>query len=146
MKKKLSFIISLILVLSFPLAMVSANSETASGSVTRGAASQAVSGNWVMKSSASNSDYCVNLLGCSAPGIPTNYVGSNGLVFRPYTTNGIEAANIVNFNNTYCDGNNRLYGSYISGRGGNGSSFYIMRSLSSSSVSSSMSYSLRWNP
>ena len=146
MKKKLSFIISLILVLCFPLAVVSANQETVSGSVTRGSESQAVSGNWIMKSSASNSDYCVNLLGCSAPGIPTNYVGANNLVFRPYTINNIEAANIVNFYNSYCDGNNRLYGSYIGGRGGNGSSFYLKKSLSSSSTSSSMDYTLRWNP
>ena len=146
MKKKLSFIVSLILVLCFPLAIVCATSEDASGTVTRGAASVWVTDNPIMKSSVSNSDYCVNLLGCSAPGIPTNYVVANNLVFRPYTTNNIEAANVVNFYNTYCDGNNRRYGSYIYSRGGNGSDFKLKTSLSSSSTSSSMSYTIRWNP
>ena len=146
MKKKLSFIVSLILVLCFPLAIVCAESQDASGTVTRGAASIWVSTNTVTKSSADNSDYCVNLLGCSAPGIPTNYVVANNLVFRSYKDNGDQAANAVNFYNTYCDGNNRLYGAYILNRGKSGNEFLLKTSLSSSSTSSSMGYTIRWNP
>lgn len=146
MKKKLSFLVSLILVLCLPLAIVSATSQDASGTVTRGAASVWVTNNPITKTSASNSDYCVNLLGCSAPGVPTNYVVANNLVFRPYQDNGNQAANAVNFYNTYCDGNNRLYGAYILNRGQINNAFKLKTSLSSSSTSSSMGYTIRWNP
>jgi hypothetical protein len=145
-EKRIVFLLCLIIALCLPIATVCAAQETASSTAYIGISATAVSGAGIVKTSASNTDYCVNLLGCSAPGIPTNYVVANNLVFRPYTTNGVEAANVVNFYNTYCDGNNRLYGSYIYSRGGNGSSFILKKTLNSSSVSSSIYFTLRWNP
>lgn len=109
MKKRIVFLLCLIIALCLPIVTVCEDQETASG-------------------------------------IPANYVVANNLVFRPYTTNGDQAANVVNFYNTYCDGNNRKYGSYIYSRGGYGSDFILYMSLNSSSVSSSIPLTLRWNP
>lgn len=146
MKKWIITLLILIIALCIPIATVCADSETASGTAYRGAGSSYVTGNDIQKTSPSNTYYCVNLLGCSAPGIPTNIVAANNLVFRPYTTNDLAAANVVNFYNTYCDGENRKYASYIYDRGGEGSNFVLKKSLNSNSVSSYIYFTLRWNP
>lgn len=148
MKRRIVFLLSLLIIaLCLPIATVYATQEEVyNQSVNRGESSARISGDNIEKTSADNTDYCVNLLGCNAPGIPSNYVVGNNLCFRPYMPNGDQAADLVNFYNTYCDGNNRKYGSYVLGRGVNGDDFYLKKSLSSSSVSSSMTFSLRWNP
>ena len=146
MKKKIVFLLSLIIALCIPIATVCADQETVTDTAYRGAGTSDVSGVPINKSSLSNTDYCVNLLGCSAPGIPSNIVAANNLVFRPYTDADTEAANAVNFKNTYCDGANRMYGAYKLGRGANGADFELKKSLGSTSVSSYIDYTLRWNP
>ncbi len=152
--KKLLALLSLVLVLVIPLSLVSANQETVyNHRVYRGIASWYISGDpyggtLITKSSTSNSDYCVNLLYClTSGGDPVNMVSSNNLVFRPYTSTGVEAANSVNFYGTYCNGENRRYGSYINNRGGQWSTFKLKRSLNNSgSTASYIDISVRWNP
>ena len=146
MKRRIVLLLSLLIIaICLPIATVCATTVDVNvPNVTRGAQSADISN--TKKTSTSNTDYCVNLLTCAAPGVPTNYVVGNNLCFRPYLYDGNQAANLVNFYNTYCDGNNRMYGSYILNRGTIGTTFYLKVSLSSSSVSSSMSCSLRWNP
>jgi hypothetical protein len=146
MKRAITVFFCLVIVFSLPFAMVCANSQTVSGSVTRGAASLYVSSTPVLKTSDDGDAWGVNLLGFSAPGIPTNIVASNDLVFRPYTSGGYKAADTVNFRNTYCDGNNTKFYSYYSGKGAKDHVFYMCRSLNSSSVSPNAYYTIRWNP
>jgi hypothetical protein len=109
LKKILSVFISVLFIISLSISTISADTEALSGlSVTRGSDSAYVSGVYVYKSSTSGS-YCVNLVSCSAAGVQAGSVGSNNLVFRPYTM--AIAAYAVNFYGTSCraDGN-RLYG------------------------------------
>lgn len=148
MKRRIVFLLSLLIIaLCLPIATVCATQEEVyNQGVNRGEPTAVVSGAEIQKTSATNTDYCVNLLGCNAPGIPSNYVVGNNLCFRPYEPDGDQAANLVNFYNTYCDGNNRKYGSYILGRGVILHYFVLEKSLNSNSVSSSMTFSLRWNP
>jgi hypothetical protein len=146
MKKLLSVFVSVLFILSLSISTISADTEILSGlSVTRGSGSATVSGVDIYKSSTSQS-YCVNLVSCSAAGVTAGLVGGNNLVFRPYLT-GVSAANVVNFYGTACSADgNRLYGSYYTNLGQSGFSYKLQRSLSSDSVSSSINYSIRWNP
>ena len=147
--KKILSLLSLVLVLAIPLSLVSADSETVNNlRVDRNSGTNVISWNeGILKTSTSNSAYCVNLLYClTSSGEPVNIVNTNHLVFRPYTLDNYKAANYVDFWGTYCNGENRRYGSYIYDRGGQMSRFRLMRSLNSDSTASYIDYSLRWNP
>ncbi len=146
MKKYLSIFISVLFIISLSINTVSADTQALSGlTVSRGSDSAYVSNVCVYKSSSSSS-YCVNLVSCSAAGVQAGSVGSNSLIFRPYH-DGVSAANAVNFYGTSCSANgNRLYGNYYTNLGNSGWYYSLKSSLSSVSVSSTISYSIRWNP
>ncbi len=146
MKRTISVLISLIIILSIPIVTICADQQTVGGSVTRGATSEYVSTTSVLKTSDTNTFWGVNLLGFSAPGIPTNIVASNHIVFRPYTSGEYKAADPVDFINTYCDGNNTKFAPFYAGLGSQFHVFRMKRSLNSNSVSPNAYYTIRWNP
>lgn len=142
MKKFLSLLTATVLVLSFSIAPVFAATETISNKTLTNGGSYYLTNIYYNKDTSGTTDYCVNLTSCSAPGLPTNLVGANNLVFRPYSSTGMVVANSVNFYNTQCSESNRKYGSWISGAQNNG--YKLKGSLSG--VSGSINFSLRWNP
>lgn len=154
MKKKIVALLSVILILSFSVSMVSA--ETGyfySQKRVRGAGSSYVICNVNPNKSTDGGKFYVTLTSISyqIPGIPLvfrNDMGANDLVFRPYTSSGASASQYpINFKYASADANGEFRKNmYYEYNAQKNHRYQLKSSLNSTSATPEISFSGRWTP
>ncbi|NLT11705.1 MAG: hypothetical protein GXY06_04755 [Clostridiaceae bacterium] len=154
MKKRIVALLSVILILSFSVSMVSAETGYFSSQKrVRGAGSTYVICNVNPSKSTDGGSYYVTLTSFSyqIQGVPlvfNNVVGANDLVFRPYTTAGNEATSYpLNFKYASTDSNGEIRKNMSYGNNAQKNHRYQLKcSLGASSATSEFVFSGRWTP
>lgn len=153
MKKLLSILVSVVLLISVCTSAVSAQVRTDSTSLSRGGAS-VVFGAALKESGTYNpqtgaGSWCSNLTSISCTGIPSGLIGSNSVVSRMRTNETWASASPIithSYRNYSQNGDNRVWGGYYSGYGANMEFYRLATSMTSSSANSGCSVTYRWNP